>query len=38
VNPGDASTLFLPVMLAIKGGVTLLLPAQPPKLPPPGQS
>jgi hypothetical protein len=37
VNPGDASTLFLPVMLAIKGGVTLLLPAQPPPLPPPSR-
>ena len=34
VNPGDASTLFLPVMLAIKGGLTLLLPAQPSPLPP----
>jgi hypothetical protein len=35
VNPGDASTLLLPVMLAIKGGITLLLPAEPPRMPPP---
>jgi hypothetical protein len=34
VNPGRASTLLLPTMLAIKGGLTLLLPAQPPALPP----
>jgi hypothetical protein len=34
VNPGDALTLFLPVMLAVKGGLTLLLPAQPRQLPP----
>jgi hypothetical protein len=35
VNPGDASTLLLPVMLALKGGLTLLLPAEPPRMPPP---
>jgi ABC-type multidrug transport system permease subunit len=35
VNPGDASTLLLPVMLALKGGITLLLPAEPPRMPPP---
>jgi hypothetical protein len=34
VRPGDASTLLLPTMLAIKGGLTLLLPAKPPALPP----
>jgi hypothetical protein len=30
VNLGDVSTLLLPAVLAIKGGLTLLLPALPP--------
>jgi cytochrome bd-type quinol oxidase subunit 2 len=34
VNIGDVSTLLLPAVLAIKGVLTLLLPAQPPRLPP----
>jgi|694.fasta_scaffold04589_3 hypothetical protein len=34
VNVGDVSTLLLPAVLAVKGVLTLLLPAQPPRLPP----
>lgn len=34
VRVGDVSTLLLPAVLAIKGVLTLLLPAKPPPLPP----
>ncbi|MFN9368426.1 MAG: hypothetical protein ACK6CT_06605 [Planctomycetia bacterium] len=34
VKVGDASTFLMPAVLAIKGVLTLLLPAKPPPLPP----
>jgi hypothetical protein len=38
VNLGDVSTLLLPAALALKGLLTLLLPARPPRLPPTGSA